>query len=487
MTSVHSRQFLLGTRSTIASLAPPGWASADLGGGFALLHDSRLNVTRIIDASGATWWLLGTAADTAAPVTMSPGGRLAGTSTSEVPAAVAEWAGRWLLVGNDIIIPDAGGLLGCYYLIEPGARGPIVSSSLALLAPIAAREPRERTSEPWHHVTWFDYRVPPTSGLAGICKLMAGQLLDWRSGTVLPGVLPSPAEMSNDIDETVERFGDRLITSVLRLTRSARTRWLALTAGSDSRLMLAALLRAGVPTRAVTLEHPYMTYADRTLPPRIAEAAGVRHTFVRPASRPRAELLSTWDTHTAGASQDVDRLLYARGQFRFLEDGDVLLRSGCFEVSSESHIYEFQDMVAHSAPPAAHHILAPLGARATPSMVTEVERWRSWVLRSSDAGLDWRIRLYIEARLSGWLSSIEQGLDLLNGISLHPANCTALHAVGLSLPEPYRVARRHQLRLIESWSPQLAAFPYNPPDPLWRRVRRRGRLAVRQIRRRSQV
>src|SRR5205085_2877275 len=61
--------------------------------------------------------------------------------------------------------------------------------------------------------------------------------------------------------------------------------WLPLTAGYDSRLLLAAARAAEVDVTTFTFENPRMSRADRDLPPALARIPNVEHRLIEPDGR----------------------------------------------------------------------------------------------------------------------------------------------------------------------------------------------------------
>ena len=111
-----------------------------------------------------------------------------------------------------------------------------------------------------------------------------------------------------------------------------------------------------------------------------------------------------------------------------------------------------------------------------PELPPDSSEWSAWLRATPSELLDWRDRFYVEQRLAGWLSSIEQGIDLTGRERLHVANCADLFSLLLSLPEPTRRSGRHQLELVRMLAPELARFPVNASETVL------GRLAGRFVR-----
>jgi hypothetical protein len=253
-------------------------------------------------------------------------------------------------------------------------------------------------------------------------RLLPSQLLDLSRGRPEPrSWLPDVAPRGS-YEEVVGEVGQQLVTSLRRLASriGSESVWVPLTGGFDSRLVLAAALRAGLPVRTYTNYRAGMSLADLELPELVARVAGVPHEWHRPG---RAN---------------------AHG----------------------------------SVPPPASTIAEGLREPpGTPAQAALAE-WISTVDQSRVPGLDWRDRLYLEQRLAGWLSAVEQSLDLVFAERVHVANSAATYALLLSLPEDVRARSHHQRDLIALLFPPLAELPFNPPEEAfgrWSRIRYRMR------------
>ena len=137
----HRRQFVLAADSVRAG---PDWTAREIAPGRVLSHCPDLRVAEARDAEGGAWLLLGHALATE-PDRPDPPGDLSGLATRDVPALTHGWAGRWLLIGPRLAVPDAAALLGCYHGRDDEG-GLVVTSSPALgrtssAAPSRARWP----------------------------------------------------------------------------------------------------------------------------------------------------------------------------------------------------------------------------------------------------------------------------------------------------------------------------------------------------------
>src|SRR5690625_352105 len=215
--------------------------------------------------------------------------------------------------------------------------------------------------------------------------------------------------------------------------------------------------------------------ADMSLPPRIAECAGVVHQWIL-KGRFEPDRLRQFDEHTAGYTVENDRVYFSHGQWDFTDDNDVLIRGGAFEIARCFYWRAFGDGANINPIPKTNKILRHFNIR-DPQKTKGIAEWAQWVSTSVEPGLDWRDRLYWEQRLAGWLSSLEQGLDLVKGENIYIVNSRRIISLLMSLPSERRQYSSHHYDLIKMIAPQLLEIPVNPPDP----VRYRLSLRMKQM------
>ncbi len=79
----------------------------------------------------------------------------------------------------------------------------------------------------------------------------------------------------------------------------------------------------------------------------------------------------------------------------------------------------------------------------------------------------------MEQRVCGWLSTIEQALDLTGTERIHIANCSSIIATLLSITKDTKYTNKHYEDLIHRMAPQLLKYPINPQDSLKNRIGKR--------------
>lgn len=452
----HRRQFLFSNSSL---KIPKGWKSIGLGDGFVLHHCPWLNVLTVTDESGQQWGLLGHVFDIRE--NRDPVAAIGKSCTANVPALVSTWSGRWVLISSSMVITDAAALLGIYVLEDE--RGIFISSSLALLSQLFERPAvRDKRVLGWYGVNWFP---GPLSRLAGVNRLLPDQLYNPQSRSISFFKRLSPAS-GMSLDEASQAMSRGLIQIFRAMggQDSRKSIILTLTGGLDSRTTFSVLRAAGIPFTTLTLGHPRISKADLALPVKISDSYNIIHRQVNKVEQLR-EKLNEYDNHTYRTVVDGDRLLYARGSYENLGQQNWLVRSACWELGRKYfhrklHGLDLEELMEHP-----HRLMRRfrtyMGTRATEEALREWARWRL----ENPAAVPWQDLFYRDQRLGCWSSSIEQSLDLLDPVSIHPANCDYFYNIMLGLTENTQWnATALQKEIIAKYTPDLLDIPVNPPE-----------------------
>jgi hypothetical protein len=459
---LHRRQFVLGPEPLHVAA---DWLSDEIGPSLYLSHDPDLPVASVTDRRGVPWRLLGTAVQSD-PDAPAPLEQLADNETGDPLDVYGSWAGRWLLLSNSELHLDACGLLGCFYrTIHRGSAAELwASSSPALMAAPPGREPIAGRAPRIHWGKGMEWYPPPKSGLTGVSRLLPTQIL-LLAAEAEPRVLARPPLVDvgqPTYEQALDALQRSLVTSLRRLGAREEPMWLPLSSGFDSRLILAAAKHADLPLETFTQEYPLMATGDRRYPPLLAAQLGYSHTFIRPAgfSRRRKEL---FDAHCARHCVEVDRRFFAHKQWEAIPPPAQILRGAVFWAYTMNRM--FPDPVV---PDLFQAITTRFGFdkfhRDSCSHFEGIAEWVDWIARTPHAGLDWRDRLFLEQSNAGWVSSVEQALDLTAYERFYVANSHVYVSTTLTLSEETRRSRRHHVDLIRRMAPEALQFPFNPPD-----------------------
>ena len=280
---LHRRQFIVGPEPVLAG---EGWISEQIGPSLHLSRCPELAASCVTDKRGVTWRLLGLALQSD-PVAPEPLEQLAGNEQSALLDIYGSWSGRWILISDSEIHLDAGGLIGCFYrAIRHGSTTELwASSSPALIVAIPGRERIHHVGPKLHSGKGMDWYPLPRSGFAGVDKLLPTQVLSLAPATVQRVSPRAPlldAQKPRTYEGALDVLQRTLVTSLSRLREGGEAIWLPLTAGFDSRLILAAARQADLSLTTFTQHYPLMESADVQLPPLLARELGYEHRQLRP-------------------------------------------------------------------------------------------------------------------------------------------------------------------------------------------------------------
>lgn len=448
----HARQFFLLKSDNSTSPAFPDWRTLPLPAGWTL-HVHPGAAVEILDA-----------APEAPVIRIGHGFNLdAGGETG---------GGRFALLKWPEILTDAGGLQALYHGARPGRQAVGSSAAVAARALDGAPRPLEG-APPLAHPGPFNYIPAPGAAFAGLRKLFHDQKIDLRDFRVLHR--PSPIRRLASHDAALAMLAGEL----LRFAENLRARtpgkvYLPLTAGLDSRTIAAAFLAAGLPFETVTLDYRGKPHSDVTVARAISRRFGLRHrTFPLAAAEPAA--VARFAAHTAGAFRDWDHdHIYPGGGYGYLAAGDAMVVGACFEIGRQlTGETRFKGLDFASATGA--EVWARRAGTAAPGVHEGfLDEWIAW-RRAHPLEMDFAAAFYLDQRIGAWRSALEQGYDLLPGVSICPANAPLIYSALITPSPADQRAGRLQREVIGLLAPELLDFPFNP-----RSLRHRARDLRRQ-------
>jgi hypothetical protein len=240
---------------------------------------------------------------------------------------------------------------------------------------------------------------------------------------------------------------------------------LTLTAGFDSRTLLASGRIAGVPMSAVTMDHPRISIADKLFPPQLCAMVGIPHHFV-PIGRRSGQMATIYAEHTLFDIDEADRFFLERGMFDWVEEGACVVRGTGFSVGRQpkykvTSLLDWQQVKQNP-----RQLVRRFGDFAClKAESNQMATWISWRSHSEAEWPDqygWRERFFIDQRLGGWSAAGEQCLDLLRGVSINPANCSAVWDLLLQTNDVDQKTGAAQVECIRLAGLGLEAYPFNP-------------------------
>jgi hypothetical protein len=236
---------------------------------------------------------------------------------------------------------------------------------------------------------------------------------------------------------------------------------LALTGGLDSRTLFAVLLVGGIRFEAITQSYRGQPNPnDAKIAADLCRYAGVRHSVV-PMEKPDPKAAVALSLHTADSFAGVDlQYLVPGNAYRFLEKDHALIRGGCFELGRRFYRRKFGGLEVSEA--TGEQLLSRFKSDANAENVRFLNEWLAW-RRSHGNGLDLTDNFYLDQRLGGWLSALEQSLDVLAGNSVQPVNCERfLSSLIAPMSREERSTGALQREVIRHLDSKLLKIPINP-------------------------
>lgn len=451
---LHNRQFVIGPE---AFHADDDWCSYQLDAAIWVSHCPNLRVSWTKDANGACWGLLGLAIETLEDK-LDPLAEIAQTQSLNVPELCFNWAGRWVLIGQAQVYTDASALLSCFYGTLDTRTW--MSSSPALLTQILFSDNPSVDSRLLLYEMGISWATPPRSRFTGMHRLLPSQVLNLNDGSIRPRPLMPLIDRSRSYEDTLELLKRSFVTTLKRLAGENNKIWLGLSAGYDSRLILAMCRYANIQVIPFTRVMARISVADRLLPPQLAQECGYEHIFIQ-GGRHYPERTPLLAAHNANHISDGDAEPFTMGIRAELEG--IFIGGQCFSVG-KVRWRNYLPPTFDDPGLGAHQIAQVVGEPLNSSATAGVREWLEWVQKTPQDHLDWRDRFYIEQRLAGWQSAKEQLFDLDRVERFFVINSARNYALMLGLEESRRVGCQHHIDLIRQVTPQLLNYPFNPDD-----------------------
>ena len=358
------------------------------------------------------------------------------------------WCGRYVLLACGKVYTDLCGLMGIFYS-DYG-----VSNNAALLAREAGLN--ICIYKPNGSMNWMP---GPLTQYPHVMRLMPSQAYSLSGGIPLPRKLLPKYEDITDNNSRIQEFSALYCQSLQNMAAHFPGKHIAimLTGGYDSRTMMALAEKAGLEYSCVTFEREEMEEGDRSIPPLLADAVGRHHDFI---PRNGKEYTHGKDyeylRHISGSAWDEDRMFHAYGQFDELRGkyGDcLLLRGSVWGCATEYLMDCFMGKSAES------DIAVRFGVEPGSIAARSVRKYLDWCSGYPQDGISLCGRFFLEQREGCWLSAIEQGFDVIPGMTpVQPLNSRLLLSILLGFSNEERVTKRHEEEITAYACPELAGI-----------------------------
>jgi hypothetical protein len=253
------------------------------------------------------------------------------------------------------------------------------------------------------------------------------------------------------------------ISATLRgLMAAANNRYdlaLGLTAGLDSRLVLAASRDICNEMRFVSVRQKHLSddYADLTIPAELLSKLGLRHEIIDGSIEPDKEFLQIFRNNVPFAHEDA----YASDAcaIRAFNDNRLVAVTGSASEVARAYLrLPRSEMNGISA----ERIAQLEGMGSHPFAVKAFQRWLSGI--TDCHGIHLLDLLTWEVGSGNWLSTTQLEFDIAWRDIFTPYNCRRLLADMLSVREFYRSEPAYKLymELISNLWPDVLSVPVNP-------------------------
>lgn len=483
----HQKQYVLGPAGVRVR---PDWICIQLGQRLVLSHCPKLRVQQLRSRDGIAHHLLGLAVP-CDPDETSVAERFRLEDAAGIEPWTGYWAGSWLLISEDRCLQDASGSLGLLYRRAGGDVW--ISSSAALLGQhLPGVPPAKRI--PWRvpHNKGTDWIPAPFTTRQEVYKVLPQRAMDPRDGTIRAIRFSAREPAAGDAPEALAATLKAILANWAR--SDYRQHWVSLTAGLDSRTILAAASATRLEVQTYTTDYPITLRHDLALPPRLAARIGIPYTLRKLSRLGTRKYSSRWaaiSEHMDGATFHPIWDYVSGHDDRLLDDIERVYTAGnCFELGQSFYWGKFSNVGLGEARPNVDQMLdvftflsawrpEPLGAWR--------EAMQCWIDSLSDPlplDLDWRDQFYLDQRLGSWHATLSQGHSIFDAFRFCPANCLRVFHLLLQFPPEQRrqaVAQKEAIRLL---APALMGFQINP-QPWPKRVKQLARkmLGARTTRR----
>ena len=393
------------------------------------------------------------------------------TTIEDVYHEEKTWCGRYVLIVNNWLFLDFAGTLGVFYSDDMR-----LSSSYRILCEQIGTEVIYPDTLGEGLMNFVPGPLTPTNG---VMRLLPSEIINIATGERRTRPLNPDGIWNAENDQDRINILDKYFSCSLRNMAkhfSGSTLWLALTGGIDSRALMALLESAGIEYKAFTCWHDHISEGDQILPRRLANAVHVPYKFIEQRQENySANREEEYRKHTGGMANDGDKPMYVHGQYQELnpEHQAILLRSaiwGCPRNYYKS-MFSRTEVIAMEKCFDATRVFAK--AKKHELYNESLRQWEGIVKNDAlNKNISLWNRLMIDIRQGAWLSSIEQGFDMMDGIiSIECCNSRLFFSIQLGFSEKDLLSKKHEMNIVKQLCPILSKYRYQYNLTLKKRIR----------------
>lgn len=450
----NRRQFIL----TNNKIDIPQFETIELKNAYLLYHRD-LEIQIHFDQNHNKWILVGTAFSTDLMDKTPESDMLSGTEKSIVEASF-NWSGRWALINEHTIYTDATGLMGLYYYCKNNMW--VVSSSLNVIYTFFPNSMWKLKKEIIVDEISHSFPAPDTV-LQGVSKVFPSQYVTFNNTHIdIRYIEKYHISTKEDYCTRIKALANRVSNAVYNVgNTNVKPLYIALTCGYDSRVLLAALLHNHMSFSAYTMQHDVIKKNDSIIPKQMSKRFGFNYQYIKKRDKPDKLRLEAFDMHTLYSIDEADRMFFACRQTDNLPENASVLKGGILDLIRGSQYPVFKspkDMLEYIISISPH-------SDDYRKFNHSLSKWFDWVEKNPN-DLDIRDRFNIEIFLGGWLSNLQQSVDLLDQTFIQICNSAAIISLILSFSEEERKSKQIYYDLYKELYPAVLDYPINPKERL---------------------
>lgn len=374
----------------------------------------------------------------------------------EILGILSTWSGRYIVILNSKLYMDFGGMLGCFYGKDKNGTT-YVSSSLALIK--ENFNINELEYEKIERNSPMDWYPGPLTILENTYRLLPSEILNIY--TLEKKFKNYKMDFSNFHQEELKK---EFIESFSNLLKNIEQEFngdllLPLTGGTDSRTILAFLLKNNIKFSSYIMEgDTKLESFDLETGKKIAKKFGFSHRVIK---KNRVDKISyekrekEFLEHSLGQSINGGREFIKYDLYDKIEKKSLILKGHVWESSILYYFFEdnyLDKLIKYFG----------LDIYRDKFRINSLMQWLDNI-NENKIELDYRKRFMLEQRVGAWLSSIEQAEDLNDNIEIiHVVNCEYLISLLWGFPDNLLGPdKKGQKEIITKVYPELSLFPFN--------------------------
>lgn len=282
----------------------------------------------------------------------------------------------------------------------------------------------------------YKFYIPPETQFLNVKRLLPRQIISLDGKIKHNNIIHySSGNCLKNTDDIINLCVEYLQTVIKKIYEQCKqtnnTIYVPLTAGYDSRVILAVCKSINIPVKTFTIKrNKVISDADKKIPPILSKACSYPHFFVNVKLNKgniNKKLLKKWNYIIGRNHTGVDREYYVRNVYSFAKSGDFILTGHSFEIST----YFYKNEI--------------------------ISKWK----KRNDISMG--DRLYFEGQLPmvGYINSsfiIGQNIN-----RMFPINCRDILCNLINLPRSIRENARKNVNknLVDILAPNLNNYKYN--------------------------